>query len=296
MESHKEVISKIKLLNLKKYPYRDLKLLLRELGAFGVILTTLHKGKKIIRARINDNEETFDNVSKLSFKPKQYNKTYQRASTPFNTMFYGAVTPEYLEEGENELERITIFSELANSNGFLKDSNSKGELKITFARWDVLEDIHLVSVISHKDFQKGYGIIRGLQNEFTKALDKSGLKERSLEISEFLASEFAKGTINTDSDYLISAIFSELACEKFDGVYYPSVRMQGDGINVAIKPNSVKDKMVFVGASECTVYKNKMNVVIGNNSKAKLLDNAELEFIKLNEFSPEFYKAQVGLK
>ena len=297
MKSYKEVLGVIQSLNLKDYPHKTLKNHLRELGAFGVILTTLHKGKKIIRARINNNGESYDNVSKLSFKPPEFNNTYQRASTPNNTMFYGAVTPEYLQEGENELERITVFSELANSNKFLTDNSSRGELKITFARWDVIEDIHLVSLISHNDFQRGLHIFKQLQNDLSDALDGSKLKEQTLEISDFLAGEYAKADINGDYDYLISAIFSELAIEKYDGVYYPSVRMAGDGVNVAIKPDTVKSNLKFIGASECTIYKNEMNILIGNDKQSRTLENGNLEYMKLtNQPTPDYYRKKIGLE
>lgn len=294
MEDYNTILTNINSLDLSKYPYNELKGLLAELDKFGVILTTLHKGKKVIRARLNEENETHDNISKLSFKPQKYNRTYQRASTPSKTIFYGSIVPEGIGLDENSVERITVFGELAHSDPFLSDNNSVGEKKITFSRWDVLEDIDLVSIIHHKKFERIPKILIELQENYKEILSDSTLRERSLGISEFLGDNFAKEHIKGDHDYMVSAIFSELACEKYDGVLYPSVRMAGDGINVAIKPESLY-KLKFTGSTECTIYKNKMNLIIGTDTRSVVGDNGKLTYHLDQNVLPQYLRERVGL-
>lgn len=80
---------------------------MKEFGKFGVVVMTLHEGKSIIRARPNEPNETFKTVSELSYKPAKFNTTFQRASTPNTTMFYGCVVPENIAEGELDNARVT---------------------------------------------------------------------------------------------------------------------------------------------------------------------------------------------
>lgn len=85
------IINRLEALDLSQYPYFEIKELIRELGNVGFIIFTLHPGKTITRARCDGNLKT---VSDLSYKPQQYNKQCQRASTPMRTMFYGCIVPE----------------------------------------------------------------------------------------------------------------------------------------------------------------------------------------------------------
>ena len=73
--------------------------------------------------------------------------------------------------------------------------------------------------------------------------------------------------------------------------------MAGEGINVAIKPESVsKLKLVHVG--ECTLYKNKKQIFVGNDTVAKINEDGSLQYEKAPDdvFVPrEFGRQQVGL-
>lgn len=100
MSGFKKTIDKLKSSKLSEYPVDEIKKLLSDFDTAGVIVMTLHKGKTIIRARPNEPDETFKTISEFSFKPSVFNKTYQRASTPLTTMFYGCVVPENIEKGE----------------------------------------------------------------------------------------------------------------------------------------------------------------------------------------------------
>lgn len=269
---------------------------LKKLGKFGVIITTLHKGKKIIRARISE-KESFKKISQLSFKPQEFNLTYQRASTPKQTMFYGSIVPEIAGKTEPETARITILFELSD---FIRTTETKGEQRITFSDWEVTEDIELVSLVHHKRFDRPTELSKKLQAEFEEfTKQQPDLEKPTLEISEYLAQEFAKTDIPDHLHYMISALYSEIVCSKFDGILYPSVRLAGEGINVAIKPESVTSKLQFLGASECTVYKNEKNVLVANDTKSIQSEMGDLTFskIEVEPYNPmEFGRKQVGLE
>jgi hypothetical protein len=99
---------------------------------------------------------------------------------------------------------------------------------------------------------------------------------------------------------MISAIYSEMVTDfGYDGVLYPSVKLAGEGINIAVRPEIIGSKIKFVHAGECTIYKNKKNVFIGNDTYAKVDKENNLTFEKApNEVftSEEFGLKHVGLK
>ena len=105
-----------------------------------------------------------------------------------------------------------------------------------------------------------YKLIKELEERFNNEFGDMG----SLKFLDFIASEFAKSDTAEDYYYMISAIFSALVCnnEKFDGIYYPSVRTSGAGMNVAILPEVVDAKMRFLGAVDCDVIRKGLNIEI----------------------------------
>lgn len=136
------IINRLEALDLSQYPYFEIKELIRDLGKVGFIIFTLHPGKTITRARCDGNLKT---VSDLSYKPQQYNKQCQRASTPMQTMFYGCIVPE-----EQNIIDTRFISACESSSLIRGGVGSSGQQTITFGKWEVIENIHLLVVI-HKD-------------------------------------------------------------------------------------------------------------------------------------------------
>lgn len=134
--------------------------------------------------------------------------------------------------------------------------------------------------------------------EFIK--DYPELETSSIEIAEYLGEQYAKKVIPEENyNYLVSAIFSEIITEQgYDGVLYPSVKLAGEGINIAVKPEVINSKIKFFHAGECTVYKNGKNVFMGNDTYAEVDTENKLSFVKAPEgvFVPyEDGIKQVGL-
>ncbi len=292
---HRKIIQTLNQLDLNSCSDNDVRNNLKLLGEFGVMITTLHKGKKIIRARLSE-DKPFKNISELSYKPQKFNTTYQRASTPFQTMFYGSIVPEILGKSEPQTARITVAFELSE---FLRDIGTVGEQDIVFSAWVVEQDIQLVTLIHHKKFARPTELSSQLQAEFEQFVKSNpDQKIPTLEISKFLGNEYAKLPIAKHTDYMHSAIYSQLVTKKFDGVLYPSVRMAGEGINVAIKPETIDEKLKFLGASECTIYKNGKEVFVGNNTQTTISGN-EIEFLPIEKeylVTKDFGRKQVGLE
>lgn len=284
------LIEKFRSVDLSTYPEEELAELFKQVGQIGYVIVTFHKGKSVMRARVNNDNERFEKKSDYSFKPQEYNNSYQRASTPKNTMFYATTVPDSLEEGDLDNMRVIGVTETI---PMLRDKTKSGYQKISFGRWFVHEDLHLIAIVHKKDYTKESSYTRELNEAYNDFLNQTPeeLKERSLAFTTYLAEEFSKNEINGDYDYMISALFTKLAIERgLDGVLYPSVRVDGKGFNIAITPEATKKLGLYV-AGECSVYKLKDHTVVGNDAIVELkgtedsftlknLDNLEKECLK----------------
>ena len=259
------IINRLEALDLSQYPYFEIRELIREFGKVGFIIFTLHPGKTITRARCDGNLKT---VSDLSYKPQQHNKQCQRASTPMRTMFYGCIVPE-----EQNIIDTRFISACESSSLIREGMETSGEQTITFGKWEVIEDIHLLVVI-HKDYfhDADNSLLGELKIAYEDFLMKYPDAAKDIDISaKYFAKEFSKKNEDGfDYNYLISAIFTEVVTtdHAFDGVMYPSVQTGGQlGFNVAITPDAVDKKMKLVVAYETQIKKIGEKVHIGGKSK-----------------------------
>ena len=75
---------------------------------------------------------------------------------------------------------------------------------------------------------------------------------------------------------MISAIFSEMSVEKGQaGLYYPSVRADGMGYNVAIAPDVVDTSLKLLVAGECKMYKKGDRTIVDNETVCIIDDDAK---------------------
>lgn len=263
------IINRLETLELSRYPYWEIKELIREFGMVGFIRFTLHPGKIITRARCDGN---LKKVSDLSYKPQQFNKTCQRASTPMSTMFYGCIVPE-----EQSLQDTLFISACESSSLIRGGTEANGNETITYGKWEVTEDIDLM-VIVHKDsFQDAQNsLLEELKVAYNHFLENCPDLATDIDMfSKYFAEEFSKkNESGEDYNYLISAILTEVITTEhnLDGVMYPSVQAGGKyGFNVAITPKAVDKKMKLILAYETLLIKKGKQVYIGEKGKGGII-------------------------
>ena len=290
-----EIIKSLKELDLSTYPVDEIRRLLNSLGQAAHIVVSYHKGKSIIRVRPNSKYQKFNYIDQLSYKPQKYNTTYQRASTPHKTMFYGCTVADNPSKGELDNARAIAPFEAVK---WLRDKKKKGYQKITYSRWHVKEDLNLLAIVFKETFYKSNSFTKELVDAYKEIFkfQSPEMIENSMKIQDFLAEEFSKEDTDNDYEYLISALFSEMCVKKgFDGVFYPSVRVGGMGFNIAITPQATH-KLRLYAAGESSVYKLYDHTVIGNDSILKYKGNRrKLKFKRIISHRKECLN-QLGLK
>jgi hypothetical protein len=277
-----DTLARLSALDLSTYPYDEAKALIKELKRFGAMEYALHPGKTITRGRPNDLVDgrpvSFTRADQLSYKPQEFNSTYQRASTPFKTMFYGSVIPENLDEGDVTIERIISVSE---ASSLLRNAHRREispELKketITFGQWVVTDDIELLSLCYYKPLLQNNPLGRDLYAAFEKGTQElpEPLRTHTRSASTFFAEQFAKPSheFRGDFEYLLSAVFAEITTEKgLAGVHFPSVKAEGKGFNVAISPEFTDRCLRLDKVLECTLYERDGRFLLDSDAFVQL--------------------------
>ena len=280
----KEVLDKLSQLDHSKYPYNEIHSLIQKLGKYGFIVTTFRPGQEFIRARVNCNFEVFTKAKDLSYKPAEFNNTYQRASTPKATMFYGALLPQIRTEGRIDNSRMIGCCEVSK---LVRDKSIlEGEQTITFGKWVVTKEIHVASIVHQSNYFDGNIYLKQMADDYNKFIKEypQEMINESLMISEYFANQFSKLETHNDYDYMLSAIYAERMTKvkptpetQIAGVLYPSVRTEGQGFNIALTPYHADNCLKLVAVSECTIYKKGVHIVCDNDKEVALKQD-ETEF------------------
>jgi hypothetical protein len=278
METYQKAIHRLRTMDLSTYPHEEIVDLIGKLGRFGLLKMMLHPGMTIVRGR--PEADSYQHRHQLSYKPQKYNNTYQRASTPYNTMFYGTVISEAdMKDKPSYFPRLVTALE---ASPVIRDDRD-GIEPLTYSRWVVTKDIPLLAICYYEDFAANNKYTRTLRDDFVRmSLEESPeMHQKTLEVTNFLAEAFAKNVKSNapDYEYMISAIFTEVSLDRakgtVGGVYYPSVRAQGGGYVVAIAPEFVDSSLRLVAAGECTVYKKGKNINVDNETACVIEDDTK---------------------
>jgi len=281
MISHLKILNLLQQLSLKSYPNKEIKALINKLGTFPISCEGLYLGDELIRARRNEDGESYICRKDLSYLPEKLNTKYQRASTPINTMFYACpLKRNHLKSAQpRNIDDIRLVACLETSE--LLKNDIDGDEPITFSRWQVTNTMSLCAMYFHNDFMIDGTHEKEVNKNFLTEIHKLGseLSEKSTAILTFFSNEFAKEIKDEakDYNYMISAIFSEMMIDFGKaGIHYPSVKTKYTekvGLNVAISPSTVDSSLRLISSIECTLYKRGKEVFIDNEMIATIDDD-----------------------
>ncbi len=253
-----------------------------KLDILGIVEGKLHKGLSVYRSRINKNNDSFTSIKQISYPPKPSN-FFGRASSPGNQMFYGSYTPT--DSGINQIKEAYVINAYEISL-FLRDPKSSGNIKVTVGRWDVIKDINIAAIIFSPKFINQTLFVQNLNNQFNAQLQKHPEFSRNTRIwNKFIAEEFSKDVEeDKDFEYAISAFYSEFLISKgFDGIIYPSVKLDGRGINIAISKKAVDNKLNLYGVAEGRFYKSKKESVLFFETECIVKDPNSFKYLKVKD-------------
>ena len=221
----------------------------------------LHPGYYVIRVRPDFMFNDIIDIKELSYKPKHLNDSYQRASTPNDTMLYCSSCERReanipftdIEYGLN----ISLYETVKE----LRDSFSNSEFSksITYSIWVVKEPLRLARVALYKNYYSPFNSPSQIMEELHAYYTYHDSYMRLYDIEQrtkiiayidkfyyFLSNIFSSIPID-NRQYIISALASKSLCYKhgFNGISYPSVRKNGEGLNFAFPPCVVDEGLIY---------------------------------------------------
>ncbi len=218
--------------------------------------TIIPKGTPLFRVRVH--KEYCDNIEAAVFHEirevghrSDYNNilTFGRANEPLQTIFYCST------------ERETAFFETSS----LARLNSNTDKEIyTTSRWIVQEDFPVANFPINDLNRDKNRIAEDLNVRFEELVGKfhdEGTPDL-LNLLDLLSTEFARD-YHSEKDYLISSAFANYVYDhpgmnletgmemQMEGLMYPSVQWTESGMNLALTPSVVNDRLIELDQVVC---------------------------------------------
>jgi hypothetical protein len=283
-------LERLKALDLSTVDFNKIIDLINSDVPLPILISQIHAGHYIERIRINKGNEIFTKKRDLSYRTDLENiSTFGRANSPKSSMFYGAVISSPIN-----LPRIVA---LAETDELLR-SKEKGTVDkdfiITVSKWKILQDIRLAEMVFMKNRIATTPEIGHAYNFHLKTFRENMPEEevqKLVSIIEFFSEEFAKSTIDSDTDYKLSAAYSEIALKSgiVKGLIYPSVRTDYEGSNVALLPEAVDNNLQLEEALIIHVQIKGKKVFLDNLARTGELqmDVADLNWYRMKSAPQE---------
>jgi hypothetical protein len=273
VDNVKSAIEKLEAINpAKEYAYEKAILAYLTINKFPVFLYDIPVGSIIFRTRTHETNNLFQAVSDISITPNSLVKNFARCNRPFQSKFYCS---------EN---RQTSFAELVHN--WAETKNYGENVYVTISRWELKKALKTIIVTTPdkdnriSDFDKRHGA----ELEIFIASCEPEIREATTILYRYLFEKFRKPAKDDLKTYIITAAYCNLALThsmgNADGIYYPSVPFDGQGVNFAINA----DFATLENIELTNVIRNKLSISENENKKHSFTETElkEAKFDTLN--------------
>lgn len=244
----------------------------------------LLKEEKIIRSRENDQKDLFYKVSDLSYPPSNCVTRTDRASLKGHPMFYASA---FTKDGEKTGALPRIISAIETLN-ILKEVHKYKQCFFTQSIWRVNEDIRLFAFPISEKYKRACSELSSYREGWENYC-KDNYSNKSIEFFSFIGDLMA--TPGSSCIYEVTATCIDYIIHNFnfEGIMYPSVPSEGEGLNVCLTPKVVDKKIHFEGAVTETVIKKDMESTIESFANAQMISPTSLRW-KVTEYGKRLMK------
>lgn len=264
----KEVIEKLTGLNLEYATEMDIVEIMHQAGSAGGVITKYHPAygsqavpNFFVRAtNYNPDSEEITSTDRLRYPPLEYNTDFQRASTPSRPMFYA--TRYKSKESEDSISAIrTCLLETIDDYDELV---SEGKRVAISLRYNIAQ-LNLYSIFNWNEFQSRNPEHAEVVESFNAAIKK--LSENEVDntqlILNYLSERFHIPVGENANLYKPSAVLTQYLLDKLtqldiDGVVFPSTKVLGKEVNVAIIPTKSDEKLIVNKVLDCEYKPNRI--------------------------------------
>ena len=237
-----------------------------------VVPAILKPQRQIVRARLNEKEEIYSEVKKISY-PKEFGTISGRVSLLKESTFYGT----YVDRVENiHMSIDTAIKEICPA---YCNPDFIGTKIITIGYWESTKEILLYALPIPPTYNgENHEIVDDIRKKWNNCRENFPLKD--IELVEFIGELMCQ---RGNSSYNITSAFAQHLFEKnpnLQGVLYPSVDNDGQNMCIALKSSAVDDSFI-----QCTSA--KLFFYARMSSSKNLLQSVAMAPVKKNA-SDEF--------
>lgn len=264
----KEVIEQLNRLNLKNATEEDIVAIMHQAGKAGGIITEYHPayGPKavpnfFVRAtNYNPKSEPISSTDRLRYPPLEYNTNFQRASTPSRPMFYATRYKSLESQDSISAIRTCLLETIGNYDELV----SEGKRVVISLRYNIAP-LKLYSIFNWKEFQsrnpEHTEVVEAFKTTIQQ-LPKDQIENTEL-ILNYLSERFHIPVGEDASLYKPSAVLTQYLLDKLtdydiDGVVFPSTKVLGEEVNVALIPTNSDQKLIVNKVLDCEYKPNKI--------------------------------------
>lgn len=265
MNSKNEVdVKNTEFKELKKYLYKSI-------NSTGWLTSKLISGVEVFRARPNEgNFQAFKKESEISTNLDS--SEYNRASSPYNPIFYGSLKSEIIDYG-----MITCAAEII---GVHKNPNIEkfNNTYITTGKWIVEKPITVLVIAYDNDMSNQNEVYKNSYQQFQSMLNDYSSYKMNIGFNKFISKQFSSKITNS-IDYKLTAAFSEVFFEKgIEGIVFPSIATEYNSMNIALKHDAVINNLRLDKVLMSKIYVVNKDIIGDNNLMSDNIYNGNIEW------------------
>lgn len=209
---------------------------------------------KILRSSTNNDLAFHNNIARLSYPPIDKSKT-DRASLKGIPMFYGSIFTSAAEKYNAYPSIMTAFETM----DILRDYKSKGCVFTTQSLWVNNRELKVFAFPFSKRYKKPCNEILHVQENWERISKEED--PEAVAMAEYIGDLMA--IVNESCLYDITAsvvhdiLYNWALSDNLDGIIYPSVWGDGQGMNVCLKRETVDECVRFKGARLVCIQKDE---------------------------------------
>jgi len=270
-----DAVAKMQSLDLSTATEDDIRNVLKMIDGTALLTTAFPKGASIARTRcVQDFYESKILYERdISYNPNADAVRIGRVNRDGQSVFYGV---SLVGSSGSVLPRVVSFSETS-TMVFDKSNDELEEYTVT-GRWRAEETFNIVWFIHHQQFAQPDPHIAQLRAGYEAMLSRVPNYDDCVYVNEALAAEFAKDVPRGQGyGYGITSVIGKYLLEQLgcDAIGFPSVRAEGNGLNLAIHPR------VLVSG------KLKLEVVLVEHAYKFDKDVIAVPYLLCNQFHPD---------
>jgi hypothetical protein len=263
-EEVKQLVQELRELDLKTATLDAVVTKLSEYpGKLPIIITHIPEGTFIYRCRFNESgEEEFHYPHEISYiKNPPSDLPMGRANNKGESMFYGVVPHPGYEDDKQQIDSL-----LESGLDELEPDEYR-ESEYTMGKWRVKSGFWVMAIPQYEMFHDNNKSLLNLHKAYVDFVKTHpDLEEDALYFMKYMAGEFAKKVKREEPwRYKVSVAFMScpysVGCP---GLIYPSVKADGEGVNIVMEPRAVDDLLELHKVARWMVLsKGKDNLVFG---------------------------------